>query len=99
MSTSKLAANPTYAYDSHTVWAVETDTIVVMNTRTSQILRLAYPEAALWDLLSRGYSWERVCQLMAAIIRTTPEDAECLVETCLARWVAAELLIRSGGHG
>jgi hypothetical protein len=48
-------------------------------------------EAALWDLLARGYGVEAATRLIAAIDRTDTAGAERLVRRCLAEWREAGL--------
>jgi hypothetical protein len=49
-------------------------------------------EAALWDLLSRGYSLDAATRLLAAVAGITLPEAERLAEQSVAEWEEAKLI-------
>jgi hypothetical protein len=79
---------------------VETCGITLIHRGTGTTRSLRYPEAALWDLLSRGYSYERTLSLLCAIASLAPEAAERLLLDSLAAWVEVGFLVREeDNHG
>ena len=57
--------------------------------------RLGYPDAAVWDLLSRGCSPGDASRLVAFIASLGIPAAERLVQSDVEAWVAAGLLERA----
>ncbi len=53
---------------------------------------LGYPDAAVWDFLSRGYSVRDATRLVAAVASLEPAAAEELVRLVVAEWVACGIL-------
>jgi hypothetical protein len=47
---------------------------------------LAYPEAAVWDLLTRSESEEKICSMLELIAGISPHEATELVGSCLDTW-------------
>ena len=50
---------------------------------------LSYPEAAVWDLATRRRSEETLCSMVELVAEISSQEAETLVDSCLARWLAA----------
>ena len=48
-----------------------------------------YPEAAIWDLLSRGYSFTQVATMMAHIASVDVERANAMIRDALEEWAAS----------
>ncbi len=80
-------------------WAVELHGVVVLDPRRESAIRLGYPEAALWDLVSRSESGERLTQKMGALGSLEAEAVERFVSETLRRWVEAGLLVAEEGDG
>jgi len=80
-------------------WAVETDGIVLGGPGAGSARALAYPEAAVWDLLSRGYRMEKVASMMEGIASLPPAAAKRIVAACLRTWVGAGVLVEATAHG
>jgi hypothetical protein len=53
---------------------------------------IGYPDAAVWDFVSRGYGPGEVAGLVAAVAAIERADAEELVRSSIARWMAGGLL-------
>ena len=80
-------------------WAVNTDGIVLTNEATGAVCRLGYPEAAVWDLISRGYSYEVTVSLLCTIGSLTLDSAERLVLESLAAWASGCFLTTEAKYG
>jgi hypothetical protein len=63
--------------------------VVVLNDGVHRVLDGA--EAALWDLLGRGYSAHAATRLIAAIAHLEHDGAQRFVRRCLAEWREAGL--------
>lgn len=72
-------------------WSVGRTNLTVTDGRGS-VRVLGYPEAAVWDLCSRGYAFDAVVDLMQHIGAMPRGDAAALVRRTLAGWRAAGLL-------
>jgi hypothetical protein len=67
-------------------WSVEVRGIVLLNEATGVVRSLEYPQAAIWDLITRGYSFEKTKRLVSAITSLGPEAARELIVASLERW-------------
>ena len=76
-----------YRLSSGMRWSVERASILVSDGRGGA-QALAYPEAAVWDLVSRGYPFSRVVALMAHIAAVDSSAAETLVRSTMEQWAA-----------
>lgn len=72
-------------------WAVERVGITLTDGK-GQVRRLQYPEAAIWDLLSRGYTFDKVVTMTAHIAGQDPANARTLVVAALAEWADCGLI-------
>lgn len=72
-------------------WSVETEGLLVSDGKGA-VYRLEYPEAAIWDLASRGYLLPKIVQMMCHIAGCDEARAQKQVLSSLARWKQAGLL-------
>jgi hypothetical protein len=77
MSTYKLAPNVR--------WVVDRFTVRLTDGRGA-VRTLNYPEAAIWDLLSRGYPFVKVVPMTAHIAGLDPSSADALVRRSIEDW-------------
>jgi hypothetical protein len=70
-------------------WVVEPYGVVLIHVANGRRRELFYPEAAVWDLAARGRSRETMRSMLELIAGTGPSEAETLVDSCLAQWLAA----------
>jgi hypothetical protein len=75
-------------------WSVEADGLLVMDGQ-HRVHRLGYPEAAIWDLVSRGYSPDRCAQMMVYIVGESLDGARALVDRALNQWTEIGLFIKA----
>lgn len=66
-------------------WAVEDDGITLWR-RGAAPVSLRYPEAAAWDLVTRGVSTARMVRLLAAIWALSEKGAAQRLATLLVQW-------------
>lgn len=59
---------------------------VALTCAGSGVRVLRYPEAAVWDLLSRGYPVAKVASLTEHIASLDSVAADALVRSCLEEW-------------
>lgn len=76
------------SYCCHTdvVWSVESDSLNIIRRDTGTRLSLKYPEAALWDLLTRRVPIHRVIEMIAAIAGMEPEAARVWCIDTIGVW-------------
>jgi hypothetical protein len=80
-----------YKLGSGVRWAVERFGIVLTDSG-GRVHTLAYPEAAIWDLFSRGYAFEKTVSMMSHIAELDAAAADALVRGAVDGWVAGGLL-------
>jgi hypothetical protein len=78
-------------------WVVNRFSLAITDAR-GEALTLDYPEAAIWDLFSRSYSYGKVVSMTAYIASLTPEMAAAVVRRSVDDWVARGLLEPSAGR-
>jgi len=88
-----------YRSASQVSWTVEKRGLVLLNSATGAVCTLAYPEAALWDLISRCESCQRIIPALSAITSLEPAAAEQLIQVTVRGWVQAGFLVREAGNG
>jgi hypothetical protein len=76
----------------HIQWAVQSDGIHVIDTKTGCQHHLSYPQAAVWDMLSRHYGRDAMAQRIAPIAGVDSATAGRLVDETLSGWCAEGLV-------
>lgn len=89
----------TYRCAPHVSWTVERNGLLLLNAGNAKGCPLGYPQAALWDLLSRGNSYRQVVSKMRAIALLSAEATERFIADTMESWVEAGLLLREDGDG
>lgn len=80
-------------------WVVEENGLLVLDAVNRRELFLPYPEAALWDLLSRHQSLEVVMPVLLAIFKTNSTAYEQWALKEIALWETNGWLVREGADG
>ena len=93
-----FVASTTYRLRPEVTWTVETQDILVRAGKGSTH-RVPYPEAALWDLISRGYRLDKVVPMMGHIASLEAETARQLVLDTLEQWTACGFFSKELSHG
>jgi hypothetical protein len=73
-------------------WAVETDGIMLIQPSLNRAIKLGYPEAALWDLLSRCLPQERIIVMIATISGKDRYESEEWVSGTCNTWLKTGLI-------
>jgi len=76
-------------------WSVEVCTIILINKLTGAVCNLSYPEAAVWDLISRGYSFDKLVSMLGAISSKDTAEAKRLIEQTVDNLTEEGFLIKS----
>lgn len=76
-------------------WVVAKGGLHLIHIHSGDRLTLAYPQAAVWDLISRGYTVERTAAMVAMIARLDETSARKLVWESLDNWVQLGFLVSS----
>ena len=83
----------------HVRWAVQTDGLYVIHTRTMSSQKLEYPDAAVWDLITRYGSNRKIIQLLSHIANLSLQKTELIFSDCMGRWASSGLLTMDDGNG
>ena len=89
----------TYQCTPHTKWAVEMYGIFLINEKTGTSSSLGYPQAAIWDLLTRNYSYPEMLRLLCRITTLQTNEAEKLLAESLEKWINSGFLTMVSNHG
>jgi hypothetical protein len=95
----KTPAPSLYQCPPHVVWAVERKGIFLLDKQSGSFLHLDYPQAAVWDLINRSYSFHQTIRMLCAIACMHTAQARQLMMECLDAWTQAGFLIREDGNG
>ena len=85
--------------ESHIRWSVESKGVVLINPDKNEALQLGYPEAALWDLIQRSYSFEKTVKLLSAITLEDEKSTVVFLMKTLQQWVEKGILTVEDGDG
>jgi hypothetical protein len=83
----------TYRVAEGVQWSVETRGLLLTDGG-GLTYALDYPEAAVWDLVSRGCHPRKAASMLQYIASVPPGDAEELVVRILEQWVRLGLMQR-----
>jgi hypothetical protein len=75
-------------------WVVERTTLRLV-AAAGLPSTLHYPEAAVWDLVSRGYDIAAASRILAPVAGLDERQAEALVRVTVDRWVRAGMLVET----
>ena len=81
-----------------TSWVVQPNGVLLVNDRLRTTLMVHYPEAAVWDLLTRN-PVDAVVRKMGYIAGLDRAAAEDLVRSAIDRWLDLGFLAREAVHG
>jgi len=68
-------------------WLVDLHSIFIIDRDTGNQMTLKYPEAGVWELIGRGYSFDEILRMIAVIESMDQKEAEGLIKSCLNTWV------------
>jgi hypothetical protein len=84
----------TYRCNEGVRWAVTTGGILLLNIPGGEKVFLKYPRAAVWDLVSRGYTYKQTKYMLRTIASFDDDQAAELLFSCLDGWVKEGFLIK-----
>ena len=82
-----------YRVRSAVRWSVGRVTVTLADG-TGKVRTLGYPEAAVWDLVSRGYRFPKVVSMMTHIASLDETATRALVCSTLEDWAESGFLER-----
>ena len=83
-----------YQAAEHVSWTVEAGGVVLIDCATGAATTLGYPQAAIWDFLTRGEPEEKICAKLCAIASLDPAAAQALARETMAALREAGLVTR-----
>ena len=75
------------------------DQVILVSPENHQKWILQGIDAAVWNWLTLGYGYMRVVNMITTACSVSNEEASCLLQTILAKWVDAGLLNEGQGDG
>jgi hypothetical protein len=85
--TPTIPASACFRTTPGTLWSAQAGGVIVGDHVRNDWMQLAYPEAAVWDLLARGRSIADTAGRVRWIAGLSPEAAQTLVQGCADRWL------------
>ncbi len=73
--------------------------VLLTHAGRGAVLRLGYPEAAVWDWMSRGEPWEGLIRKTRAVAKLEEAAAERLVREVVRAWIEAGFLVSEANGG
>ncbi|MFH1136961.1 MAG: hypothetical protein V1816_12875 [Pseudomonadota bacterium] len=73
-------------------WAVEQEGLLVIDSRSGRSRFLPQPEAAVWDLFSRGRDCRQVGEIIGAVAGLRPDQVESFILGLVRGWLEAGFL-------
>jgi|GEM_PF-981508 len=80
-------------------WAVEGDGIILIRQDREGVIKLGYPQSAVWDLITQHYPFDKMISLVSAIDSSDDSTSIRIVAESLREWVNAGLLISERVYG
>jgi len=81
----------TYRVAEGVYWTVGRTALTIVDP-AGVVSTIGYPDAAVWDFVSRGYDPGEVAGLLAAVAAIERAEAAALVRSAISRWMAGGLL-------
>jgi hypothetical protein len=82
----------------HVSWIVETRGIHIINKQTNRTCFLNYPRAAIWDLMTRDNSFDRIITFISIISSVNRIKARQLVCESVEEWIKKGFLLKKCKH-
>lgn len=92
------SGSPTFRAAAGVAWSVETRGIIV-RAPGRPIHRIGYPQAAVWDWMTRGYHHDKIVSLLCPVAGIDPVTARRVIADAIDAWTAASLLICEHSDG
>ena len=67
-------------------WVVEAGSIVLVNRESGATCSLEYPQAAIWDLMTRDYLYEQMLPMLSAITGLDKKNVHAILVESLKDW-------------
>ncbi len=81
------------------LWLKDAGQTIVVDRATGRSWMLRGVEAAIWDLLVLGYSFEQAARLLALLADMVEDEARVSLSTTLQRWERVGILVMEKGKG
>lgn len=79
-------------------WLVQGAGVLVIDEVARRSLMLAYPEAAVWELLLRGHDARQAGAMLRWIVGDSEQEAHSHVERYVQEWSKAGLIAAANGE-
>ena len=84
-----------YSISPDVKWSVETYHILMWDP-SGNVHTVEYPQAAIWDFMTRQYKAHDIINRLAFIIERSEQDIESLYVETVKQWINNGILIQSG---
>jgi hypothetical protein len=86
----------TYRCSPAIVWVRDAGQILLVDKEAEQSWSLHDAEAVIWDLLTVGYSYEKIVQMLSLTLSLSVEQADRTLSNVLRNWRDAGIVQVSG---
>jgi hypothetical protein len=66
--------------------------VKIYNKDSNNMIIISYPEAALWDMIQQSYSYGKMVNMMAAILKKDKSETAIWVSMIIDNWINNRLL-------
>ncbi len=82
-----------YCINPNITYSVDIFDIKVFNTTQNRVTVLSYPQAVIWDLFIKKYSYKSIISMMTIIGRMTATHAKTVVDDTFEYFLAEYILV------
>ncbi len=78
-------------------WAVEKNSVFLFEPVEKTSLCLAYPEALVWDMISRERPLDSICRVFKRVSGMDGQDSDEFLNALFNEWVLKGIVVRQHG--
>lgn len=82
-----------YCINPNITYSVDIFDIKLFNKAKNSLTTLSYPQAVIWDLFIKKYSYKSIIHMMAIIGRMTSTHAKAVVDDTLEYFLEENILV------
>jgi hypothetical protein len=88
-------SNIVYRQNPDVSYIVESNSLILINARTGNKLVIDYPQAAVWDLIIKNYTFDMIVRMISNILLITGNQSKSLIVDTLEYLYDKGFLLKS----